>query len=419
MDHRPDRTAAVPVLAAHPPGSTLIHAGLQAQVAIVGAGPAGLMLAHLLSLQGINSVVLESRTREYVEHRVRAGVLEQGSVDLLDAAGAGDRMRREGLVHHGIRLRFGGADHRIDFSELTGGRGITVYGQQELVKDLIKLRVESGHTILFEVDQVHVHDIESEHPRVSFRHEGAAMTLVCDFVAGCDGFHGVSRDSVPAGVLTTYERDYPFAWLGILATVAPSSEELIYCYHERGFALLSMRSPTVSRLYLQVGADERIEDWSDERIWEELQTRFALPGWSLQEGPITEKAVSALRSFVVEPMQFGRLYLCGDAAHIVPPTGAKGMNLALRDVSVLSDALTAFYRDGGTALLDAYSARCLRRVWRAQHFSWWMTSMLHRFPDNDAYQAQLQLAQLDYTVNSRAASTSLAENYVGYEWTAS
>jgi p-hydroxybenzoate 3-monooxygenase len=389
---------------------------MRTQVGIVGAGPAGLMLAHLLSLQGIESVVLETRTRTYVEHRVRAGVLEQGSVDMLDAAGAGDRMRAEGLVHHGIQLRFGGKDHRVDFSELTGGRGITVYGQQELVKDLIALRLGAGHSILFEVSDVHLHHIESASPSISFLLDGASMTLECDVIAGCDGFHGVSRDTIPAGVLTAYEREYPFAWLGILATVAPSSDELIYCYHDRGFALLSMRSPTVSRLYLQVAADERIDDWSDARIWEELQTRFARDGWILQEGLITEKGVSAMRSFVVEPMQFGRLYLAGDAAHIVPPTGAKGMNLALRDVSILAEALAAFYRSGDTARLDGYSAQCLRRVWRAQHFSWWMTSMLHRFPESDAYQARLQLAQLAYTVNSRAAATSLAENYVGYEW---
>jgi p-hydroxybenzoate 3-monooxygenase len=392
---------------------------VRTQVGIVGAGPAGLMLAHLLSLQGIESVVLETRSRSYVEHRVRAGVLEQGSVDLLNAAGAGDRMRNEGLVHRGIRLRFGGSDHHIDFSALTGGRCITVYGQQEVVKDLIALRLGAGHPIMFEVSNVTMHGIESDHPSITYLLDGASETLECDVIAGCDGFHGVSRESIPHGVLTSYERDYPFAWLGILATVAPSSEELIYCYHERGFALLSMRSPTVSRLYLQVGAGERIDDWSDSRIWEELQTRFALDGWSLQEGAITEKGVSALRSFVVEPMQFGRLYLAGDAAHIVPPTGAKGMNLALRDVSVLSEALTAWFGAGDSTMLNAYSARCLRRVWRAQHFSWWMTSMLHQFPDSDPYQKQLQLAQLDYTVNSRAAATSLAENYVGYEWSES
>jgi len=389
---------------------------VRTQVAIIGAGPAGLMLAHLLSLEGIESIVIESRTRAYIEHRVRAGVLEQGSADLLDSTGVGARMRSEGLVHHGIQLRFGGGDHRIDFGALTGGRGITVYGQQEIVKDLIAIRLSAGHPILFEVSDVRLHDLKSERPSVSFLLDGASMTIECDVVAGCDGFHGVARDSIPAGVLTTYEREYPFSWLGILAGVAPSSEELVYSYHERGFALLSMRSPTVSRLYLQVPADERIGDWSDTRIWTELQTRLAADGWSLADGPVIEKGISALRSFVVEPMQFGRLFLSGDAAHIVPPTGAKGMNLALRDVSVLSRAVTAFFGTGDTRLLDAYSTDCLRRVWRAQHFSWWMTSMLHRFPGGDDYQAQLQLAQLAYTVDSRAASTSLAENYVGYEW---
>jgi p-hydroxybenzoate 3-monooxygenase len=389
---------------------------VRTQVAIIGAGPAGLMLAHLLSIQGIESIVIESRTRAYVEQRVRAGVLEQGTADLLDAAGVGARMRSEGLVHHGIQLRFGGADHRIDFGALTGGRGITVYGQQEIVKDLIAVRVAQRHPILFEVGDVRLHDIGTDRPSVSLLLDGASTTIECDVVAGCDGFHGVSRASIPDGVLTTYEREYPFAWLGVLAAVAPSSEELIYCYHERGFALLSMRSPSVSRLYLQVAADERISDWPDARIWEELQARLAVRGWSLAEGPILEKGISAMRSFVVEPMQFRRLFLSGDAAHIVPQTGAKGMNLAIRDVSILSEALTAFFRDGATTLLGEYSTSCVRRVWRAQHFSWWMTSMLHRSPDSDAYEARLQLAQLAYTVNSRAASTSLAENYVGYEW---
>ncbi len=389
---------------------------MRTQVGIIGAGPAGLMLAHLLSLQGIDSIVIESRTRTYVEHRVRAGVLEQGSADLLDATGVGGRMRSEGLVHHGIQLRFGGRDHRIDFGELTGGRGITVYGQQEIVKDLVAIRLAAGHPILFEVSNVRLHGLDTEQPSISFLLDGASMTIDCAVIAGCDGFHGVSRDAIPRGVLAAYQRDYPFAWLGILASIAPSSEELIYCYHERGFALLSMRSPTVSRLYLQVAADERIGDWPDARIWEELQTRLSAVGWSLQEGPITEKSISAMRSYVAEPMQYGRLFLCGDAAHIVPPTGAKGMNLALRDVSILSDALTAFFGTGDTRLLDEYSSGCLRRVWRAQHFSWWMTSMLHRFPGSDAYQVQLQLAQLAYTVDSVAASTSLAENYVGYEW---
>jgi p-hydroxybenzoate 3-monooxygenase len=374
------------------------------------------MLAHLLSREGIESIVIESRTREYVEHRVRAGVLEQGSVDLLDATGVGERMRREGLVHRGIQLRFGGSDHRVDFAALTGGRAITVYGQQELVKDLIAVRLAAGLPLVFEVADVRLHDIDSKHPSVSYALNGSRSTIECDVIAGCDGFHGVSRDSIPAVVLTTYEHEYPFAWLGILAAVAPSSEELIYCYHERGFALLSMRSPSVSRLYLQVPADEHIDAWSDARIWEELRTRLASDDWSLTEGPVIEKGISAMRSFVAEPMQYGRLFLSGDAAHIVPPTGAKGMNLALRDVSVLSQALTVFFTTGDARPLDEYSVSCLRRVWRAQHFSWWMTSMLHRFPDSDSYQAQLQLAQLAYTVDSRAAATSLAENYVGYEW---
>jgi len=390
---------------------------VRTQVAIIGAGPAGLMLAHLLSRDGIESIVIESRTRDYVEHRVRAGVLEQGSVDLLNATGAGGRMRREGLVHRGIQMRFGGADHRIDFGALTGGRAITVYGQQELVKDLIEIRLSAGLPLVFEAGDVALHDIDTVHPSVSYGADGTRITIDCDVIAGCDGFHGVSRDSIAAGTLTTYEREYPFAWLGVLAAVAPSSEELIYCYHERGFALLSMRSPTVSRLYLQVPADERIEDWPDTRVWEELQTRLAAPGWSLIEGPVIEKNISAMRSFVVEPMQSGRLFLGGDAAHIVPATGAKGMNLALRDVSVLAQALKVFFTTGDTRGLDTYSGDCLRRVWRAQHFSWWMTSMLHRFPDSDSYQTKLQLAQLAYTVDSRAASTSLAENYVGYEWT--
>jgi p-hydroxybenzoate 3-monooxygenase len=390
---------------------------VRTQVAIIGAGPAGLMLAHLLSLEGIESMVIESRARGYAEHRVRAGVLEQASADLLDSTGVGARMRSEGLVHHGIELRFGGRDHRIDFGALTGGRGITVYGQQEIVKDLIAIRLSAGHPILFEASDVRLHDLKSERPSVTFLLDGASMTIECDIIAGCDGFHGVSRDSIPAGVLTTYERKYPFSWLGILAGVAPSSQELIYSYHERGFALLSMRSPTVSRLYLQVPADERIGDWSDARIWTELQTRLAADGWSLADGPVTEKGISAMRSFVVEPMQFGRLFLSGDAAHIVPPTGAKGMNLALRDVSILARAVASFFGSGDSRMLDAYSTDCLCRVWRAQHFSWWMTSMLHRFPNSDAYQTRLQLAQLAYTVDSRAASTSLAENYVGYEWT--
>ncbi len=388
---------------------------MRTQVGIIGAGPAGLMLAHLLSLQGIESIVIETGKRADVEHRVRAGVLEQGTADLLDACEAGGRMRSEGVVHDALVLRFRGEDHRIDLGALTG-RGITVYGQQEIVKDLIAIRLRDGHPILFEVSNVQLHDIKREHPWISFLLDGASIRVDCDVIAGCDGFDGVSRESIPKKSLTTYARAYPFAWLGIVATVAPSADEITYCRHERGFAFLSMRSPTVSRLYLQVAAEERIGDWPDTRIWEELETRLAAHGWSLRDGPITEKSITSMRSLVVEPMQFGRLFLAGDAAHVVPPTGAKGMNLALREAGILAEALTARFRTGDATLTDAYSARCLRRVWRAQHFAWWMTSMLHRFPDSDASQVRLQLAQLDYTVNSPAAAKSLAENYVGYEW---
>jgi len=390
---------------------------MRTQVGIVGAGPAGLLLSHLLARQGVESVVLESRDRDYVEHRVRAGVLEQTTVDLLRETGLGERMDRQGLVHEGVELRFEGAGHRIDFAELTG-RSITVYGQQEVVKDLIAARLADGGQIRFETRAVSLHELESERPSIRYEGpDGEPGELVCDVVAGCDGFWGISREAVPDGVLTTYERHYPFAWLGILAEVAPSSEELIYCSHERGFALHSMRSPTITRLYLQVDPDEPLEQWPDDRVWKELQARLATSdgAWSLSDGPILDKGVTPMRSFVVEPMRHGRLFLAGDAAHIVPPTGAKGMNLAVNDVRVLAEALAAWYRTGGTELLDAYSATCLRRVWRATHFSWWMTSMLHRFPDDDAFQRRLQVAQLAYVTSSRAAATSLAENYVGLE----
>jgi p-hydroxybenzoate 3-monooxygenase len=388
---------------------------MDTQVGIVGAGPAGLLLAHLLHLLGIESVVLEARSREYVEARVRAGVLEQTTVDLLDEAGVAERLHREGLVHRGLELRFDGRGHRIDFAELTGGRAITVYGQQEVVKDLIAARLAYGGELRFEVSDVALHDLESERPRVRFSHEGAEHELRCDVVAGCDGFHGISRPTVPRGVLRVYEREYPFAWLGILAEVAPSSEELIYCHHDRGFALHSMRSPKVTRLYLQCAPDADIEDWPDERIWEELQTRFATADgdFELGQGPLVEKGITPMRSFVAEPLRHGRLFLAGDAAHIVPPTGAKGLNLAAADVRVLSEALRAWYADGDESGLDAYSDTCLRRVWRVQHFSWWMTSMLHRFPGDDPFEPRLQRSQLRYVVSSRAAATTLAENYVG------
>ena len=387
---------------------------MDTQVGIVGAGPAGLLLAHLLRLQGIESVVLEARSREYVEARVRAGVLEQGTVDLLAEAGVGDRLAREGLVHHGLELRFDGAGHRIDLGDLTGGRAITVYGQQEVVKDLIAVRLDAGGELRFEVEDVTLRYLESEQPTVRFCHDGADEELRCAFVAGCDGFHGVCREAIPAGALSVFEREYPFAWLGILAEVAPSSEELIYCHHDRGFALHSMRSPRLTRLYLQCAPDEDIDEWPDARIWDELQTRLATDGdWSLGEGPIVERAVAPMRSFVVEPLRHGRLFLAGDAAHIVPPTGAKGLNLAVADVRVLSEALASWFATGDASGLDAYSDTCLRRVWRVQHFSWWMTSMLHRFPDDDPFDGRLQRSQLRYVTSSRAAATPLAENYVG------
>jgi p-hydroxybenzoate 3-monooxygenase len=387
---------------------------IRTQVGIVGAGPAGLLLSHLLHRDGIESVVVENRSRNYVEHRVRAGVLEQGSVDLLNEIGVGERMRREGLVHQGIELRFGGQGHRIDFPSLTGGRSITVYGQQEVVKDLIAARLAAGGQIVFEATEVAVRDVASDAPRITFRHGPDDLELSCDVLAGCDGFHGICRQAIPANVLSVFERTYPFAWLGILATAAPTHDELIYAYHERGFALYSMRSPEITRLYLQVAPDEDIAGWPDERIWRELHLRLETDdGWKLREGPVVEKGVTGMRSFVAEPMQYGRLFLAGDAAHIVPPTGAKGMNLAVADVRTLARALGPFFKSRSTELLDAYSATCLKRVWRAEHFSWWMTSMLHRFPADDVFQHRLQRSQLEYVVSSQPAAASLAENYVG------
>jgi p-hydroxybenzoate 3-monooxygenase len=387
---------------------------MRTQVAIVGAGPAGLLLAHLLHLRGIESVVIEARSRDYVEHRVRAGVLEQGTVDTLTDSGVGERMLREGLVHHGIELRFGGQGHRIAFEKLVPGRAITVYGQQEVVKDLIAARLAAGGEILFEVADVVPEGFDGPSPQVSFSHEGERRVIQADFVAGCDGFHGVCRDAIPAGVLAFFDKEYPFGWLGVLAAVAPSSEELIYSSNARGFALHSMRSPTLSRFYLQVAPDEDIANWPDDRIWAELAARLeTVRGWSLSTGPVVEKGITAMRSFVAEPMQYGRLYLAGDAAHIVPPTGAKGLNLAAFDVTVLTEALAAWYASGEESLLDGYSQTCLRRVWRAQHFSWWMTTLLHSFDSYDAYDRRLQESYRDYVCTSDAASTSLAENYVG------
>jgi p-hydroxybenzoate 3-monooxygenase len=391
---------------------------LRTQVGIVGAGPAGLMLSHLLHLQGIESIVIENRSQQYVEERVRAGVLEQGTVDLMVETGVGERLKKEGLVHYGVNLRFGRRTHRIDFAELTGGKGITIYAQHEVIKDLNKARREAGGQIFYEVDEVSVHDFadvgEVTKPSIRFRSHGEPYEMSCDFSAGCDGFHGICRPSVPGGVLTLFDRTYPFGWLGILADVAPSCDELIYSYHERGFALLSMRSPQVSRLYLQCSPDEDINKWPDAKIWEELHRRLAADnGWKLKEGPITQKGVTGMRSFVVEPMQCGKMFLAGDAAHIVPPTGAKGLNLAVADVRVLARALEEFYKSGNRCRLDEYSATCLRRVWKVQRFSWWMTAMLHLFDNDNQFDQRRQLAELDYVTSSRAASQSLAENYVG------
>jgi p-hydroxybenzoate 3-monooxygenase len=384
------------------------------QVGIIGAGPAGLTLAQLLHLEGIDSVILESRSRDYVEARIRAGVLEHGVAELFDGAGVGARMRREGLIHTGVELQSEGERHRIAFDELAG-KTIVVYGQTEIVKDLIEARIASGRPLHFEVEDVSLHELDGEQPRIRYRRDGAEEELGCDVVAGCDGFHGISRPSVPRGVLREYQREYPYGWLGILAAVPPSSDELIYAHNERGFALLSMRSPELSRLYLQCAPDEDLGAWPDERIWQELQARLGAEGWALEEGAVLEKGVTPMRSFVVEPMQWGRLFLAGDAAHIVPPTGAKGLNLAVRDVQVLAEALAAWYGTGTRAGLDSYSATCLRRVWRAEHFSWWMTTMLHRSPEDDEFTLRLQQSLLRYLRTSRAAASSFAENYVGVD----
>jgi p-hydroxybenzoate 3-monooxygenase len=382
------------------------------QVAIIGAGPAGLTLGRLLELQGIDSVILEARGREYCEARIRAGLLEQGTVDTLVAAGVGSRLQREGMVHGGIYLQVDQERTHIPMDELTG-RSVTVYGQTEVVKDLIEARLQSGAPLLFEAENVQLDGLESGEPLVRYRHGGVDRELRADFIAGCDGFHGVCRQSIPAGVLQLWQRDYPFGWLGILARVAPSAEELVYSRNHRGFALLTMRSPEISRMYLQVDPDEDIADWSDQRIWDELQQRLALPGWALEEGPIFDKSVTPMRSFVAAPMRYRDLFLAGDAAHIVPPTGAKGLNLAIADVVRLAEGLGAHYRSADDDGLEHYSDACLARVWRAQHFSWWMTQMLHIDPADDAYGDQLSRSQIRYVCNSRAAATSLAENYVG------
>lgn len=387
---------------------------MRTQVGIVGAGPAGLLLSHLLHLQGIESVVLEARNREYVEGRLRAGLLEQGTADLLRTAGVGERMEREGLVQDGFELRFGGQRHRIDLKKLTGGYSTMVYGQQEIVKDLINARLQENGQLIFSAEVSEIQDLNSKTPSIHYWKDGAEYKLQCDYVAGCDGFHGPSRTSIPEKALTVYERSYPFAWLGILAEAPPPSKELIYVYHKRGFALLSMRSPELSRSYIQCRPEEKIDNWSHERIWEELQTRLATDdGGLLSEGPIIKKDIVQMRSFLVEPMQYGRLFLAGDAAHVVPPSAAKGMNTAVSDVQVLAEALTKWYVRGRDDLLDGYSATCLRHVWRAQRFSNVMTSMLHRFEDDEEFDYRLQLTELEYLCASETASASLAQRYVG------
>ncbi len=385
---------------------------MRTQVGIVGAGPAGLLLSHLLHLAGIESVVLEARSRDYVENRIRAGVLEYVTEQLLNDSGVGERMRREGMLHPGVVMRFDRADHRIDFSELVG-KHVMVYSQHKVVQDLIAARLAAGGMIVFEAEDVSVHDFREGKPRIRYRHHSTQQEIICDIIAGCDGFHGACRAAIPPGVLRLFEREYPFGWLGILAEAPPSTEENVYVSHERGFALLAMRSPTLSRLYLQCTPDEDIDAWSDDRIWAELRTRAARDGFRLAEGPILQRGITPMRSFVAEPMQCGRLYLAGDAAHIVPPTGAKGLNLAAADVAVLTRGIAEFYRTGATGRLDAYSATCLDRIWKVQRFSWWMTTLLHRFFDHSPFEQKMQMAELDYLFGSRAASLALAENYVG------
>jgi p-hydroxybenzoate 3-monooxygenase len=387
---------------------------MRTQVGIIGGGPAGLLLSHLLHLEGIESVVLERRSREDLETTVRAGVLEHGTAELLEEVGVGERMLREGSVHHGIELRFGGRGHRIDFADLTDGLSITIYGQHEVVKDLVRARLEASAKVLFEAEAASVHDLDTESPRIHFLKDGEREEISCDYVAGCDGFLGVCRTEIPENARAEYTRTYPFGWFGILVEGPPSTEELIYTLHDRGFALVSTRSPEVQRLYFQCDPQDDVEEWPDERIWEELSTRLVThDDWELTGGRIFQKDIVQMRSFVCEPMQHGRLFLAGDAAHIVPPTGAKGMNLAVADIRVLANALTELYRSGDRGLLDAYSETCLRRVWRAQRFSWWMTSMLHRFDRSDPFQLKVQQAELDYVTSSRAAATTIAENYVG------
>ena len=384
---------------------------MRTQVGIIGAGPAGLMLARLLQLHGIESIIVENRSRDYIENRIRAGLIEHWAADLLGDVGVGERLRKEGMVHWGINVGINGNLHRIDFKALVNKR-VTIYGQQEVVKDLVEQRLGNDGPLLFEVEDVTVHDLKSQKPKIRFRHDGRPQEIDCDFIAGCDGFHGICRPSIPDGVLTVFERDYPFGWLGILSESPPPDHELVYSYTDRGFALYTMRSPTLARLYLQCDHDEDIENWSDNRIWDELHKRLG-GARALAEGKMLQKGITPMRSFVVEPMQYGRLFLAGDSAHIVPPTGAKGMNLAFADVMVLSRAFDAFYKDKRTDRLEHYSTACLRRVWYAQRFSWWMTQIMHRFPNESAFDRRRQLSDLDYLTSSKAAATSLAEQYVG------
>jgi p-hydroxybenzoate 3-monooxygenase len=386
------------------------------QVGIVGAGPAGLLLSHLLALGGVDSVCVESRSRAYCEARQRAGMLESTTVQLLRSVGLGARLDAEGLEHDGIYLQFDGERHHLDFRELTGGRWITVYAQTEIVKDIIAARVAAGAALEFDAVDTAVSGLESDRPELRYTDsDGVRHVVSCDVIAGCDGFHGICRPAIPAGGLTTVaEREYPYAWLGILAAAPPSTDEVIYARHDNGFALHSMRTPQVSRLYLQVPADEDIARWPDERIWAELRLRLGVPGWSLQSGPVLQKSITPMRSFVAAPMRYGNLFLAGDAAHIVPPTGAKGLNLAVADVAALATALIRLTRDGEPELAAAYSDHCLERVWRATHLSWWMTSMLHVVPGQDQFESELQLAQLRHLVSSRTATTNLAETYTGY-----
>lgn len=386
---------------------------MRTQVGIVGAGPAGLLLSHLLHLEGIESVVLEVKSLGYILGRVRAGVLEQSTVDLLTKAGLTEPMNAEGMVHDGIELRFDGRSIRIDFKKLTGC-SVMVYGQQQVVRDLVNARQAANGQVLFEVEDVSVNNPEQSSPSIQFTKDGERVELECDFIAGCDGFHGVCRPSIPAGVLHTFERVYPFGWLGILAETPPSSEELIYANHERGFALHSMRSPILSRNYIQCAPDEDLANWSDDRVWDELHKRLEIgDGWSLSEGKVIEKSVTPMRSFVTEPLRYHNLFLAGDSAHIVPPTGAKGLNLAASDVGFLAEAFIGWYQTDNAELLDNYSRKCLRRIWRAEHFSWWMTSLMHRYENDDDFGRRLQLSQLNYISSSEIAAKSLAENYVG------